>query len=181
MSNNKDTASENKSDQLSESMSITDDREDDLLDEVFDDDQSTSTTKEADAKEKSQSESWVQVVGSKNKQKSANAKDKFASFSEIQLCKVLGEIKIKSYRAARPGQTRVLKYLKNDLYELAFIICILANEVNQCTNEKSKWPENFRQALVSDKWFSDFKSYFNKKNPKYLCRSESLVRDFLSK
>ena len=97
------------------------------------------------------------------------------------MCKVLGEIKIKSYRASRPGQTRVLKYLKNDLFELAFIVCVLANEVNQSTKEKSRWPENFKQALVSDKWFSDFKSYFNKKNPKYLCRSELSVRDFLSK
>ena len=193
MSNTKSTTSVNKFDQLSDTMSITDNKDDDLLDEILEDvvkETASSSnmeeeSKEVDVKEEDQKENWVQVVNAngngKNKQKPANTRDRFANFTEIQLCKVLGEIKIKSYRASRPGQTRVLKYLKNDLFELAFIVCALSNELNQINNDKTVWPRKLKQALESDKWFAEFKNYFIKKNPKYLCRSELLVRDLLLK
>ena len=171
-------------------MSIADIKDDDdSLDEMLENDDEKNVspcegeeTKEKNAKEKIQAVSWTAIANGNGKiQKLTLSRERFANFSEIQLCKVLGEIKIKSYRASRPGQTRVLKYLKNDLYELAFIVCALSNELNRMTNGKTEWPKKFRQALESDKWFTEFKNYFNKKNPKYLCRSELLVREFLSK
>ena len=190
MSKTKEITTENKFDKLSDTMSITDIKDDDdLLDEMLENDDEGNVSpckgeeiKEDNTKEETQAVSWTAIAnGNGKKQKLAMSREKFADFSEIQLCKVLGEIKIKSYRASRPGQTRVLKYLKNDLYELAFIVCALSNELNQMTNGKMEWPTKFRQTLESDKWFTEFKNYFNKKNPKYLCRSELLVREFLSK
>jgi hypothetical protein len=189
MSKAKEITTENKFDKLSDTMSIDIKDDDDLLDEMLENEDEGNVSpgkgeeiKEDNAKEEIQAVSWTATAnGNGKKQKLAMSREKFADFSEIQLCKVLGEIKIKSYKASRLSQTRVLKYLKNDLYELAFIVCALSNELNQMTNGKTEWPAKFRQALESDKWFNEFKNYFNKKNPKYLCRSELLVREFLSK